>query len=282
MPIEKAADDLSPPRRVIICDLDNCLVDDSHRLRFIDWGRSVAEGRYDAYHAMCVFDPPPNEELMEKLVATEHAWRADIVFLTARPAKFRDSTLAYLRAHGLSRAMLMMRGDTDHRSSLELKREMLAHLLNPNNVGYEQVIAAYDDRQDIVDMYTAAGINAQRVAIHDQCAYTPPPSQPPAIDFAAAPAVRAPDHLERGAATFRERNAIYGDTYLLFGEAMRAAFPNGVHIEADDVEGMNRLGIYVQCLGKLLRYGPNLAKGGHADSAHDLMVYGAMLQEVTK
>jgi hypothetical protein len=30
-----------------------------------------------------------------------------------------------------------------------------------------------------------------------------------------------------------------------------------------------------------MRYGENLNKGGHQDSAHDLSVYAAMLEELT-
>lgn len=93
---------------------------------------------------------------------------------------------------------------------------------------------------------------------------------------------RAPDNLEAGAATFRERNATYGDNYLSFGVMMEGMFPDGLHIEAGDIAAFNRLGIFVQCASKLSRYAQNLSKGGHADSAHDLMVYAAMLEEVTQ
>ena len=91
----------------------------------------------------------------------------------------------------------------------------------------------------------------------------------------------APDNLEAGAATFRERNKIYGNNYLLFGDLCCALFPDGLHIDAGDRDAFNRLGIFVQCAAKLSRYAPNLAAGGHEDSAHDLMVYAAMLEEVT-
>lgn len=95
-------------------------------------------------------------------------------------------------------------------------------------------------------------------------------------------AKRAPDNLEAGAATFRQRNALYGDNYLHFGRLMAALFPSGLAIGAGDVEAFNRLGIFIQCASKLSRYANAIAKGGHQDSAHDLMVYAAMLEEVTK
>jgi hypothetical protein len=97
-----------------------------------------------------------------------------------------------------------------------------------------------------------------------------------------APDPRAPDLLDAAAKTFRERNAIYGDTYLNFGVAAAACFPDGLSIEPGDTRSFNRLGVFVQCLGKLLRYGANFEKGGHQDSAHDLCVYAAMLEEVTE
>lgn len=93
---------------------------------------------------------------------------------------------------------------------------------------------------------------------------------------------RAPDNLERGAATFRERNATYGDNYRSFGVAMQGLFPQGLHIDPHDTAAFNRLGLIVQCLSKLTRYAHQLPAGGHADSAHDLMVYAAMLEELTK
>jgi hypothetical protein len=94
--------------------------------------------------------------------------------------------------------------------------------------------------------------------------------------------LRAPDNLEAGAATFRERNATYGDNYLHFGAVMAGMFPEGLQIEAGDVAAFNRLGVFIQCASKLTRYAQNIAKGGHQDSAHDLMVYAAMLEEVTR
>lgn len=94
------------------------------------------------------------------------------------------------------------------------------------------------------------------------------------------PNLRAPDFLELGAETFRSRNATYGDTYRQFGEVMSAMFPEGLSVY--DVDDWNRLGVFVMCVGKLCRYSANLIEGGHKDSAHDLMVYAAMLEELTE
>lgn len=89
----------------------------------------------------------------------------------------------------------------------------------------------------------------------------------------------APRRLEAAAATFRQRNALYGDNWLHFGVAMKGIFPDG--LRCDTVDDWNRLGIIVQCVAKLTRYGIQFAAGGHLDSAHDMCVYAAMLEELT-
>lgn len=92
----------------------------------------------------------------------------------------------------------------------------------------------------------------------------------------------APDFLEAAARTFRERNAIYGNNYQRFGELLLALFPEGGIPAVRTPDDAQRLDYIIMCLGKLQRYAHNFSKGGHRDSAHDLMVYAAMLEEFTK
>jgi hypothetical protein len=85
----------------------------------------------------------------------------------------------------------------------------------------------------------------------------------------------APDILDTGAETYRERNATYGDSFLQFGHVMDALYPGGVRIEG--AHQWNRFGIIVQIVSKLTRYASKPDKG-HIDSIHDIMVYAAMLE----
>jgi len=82
-------------------------------------------------------------------------------------------------------------------------------------------------------------------------------------------------NLERAAATFRERNAQYGDSWRRFGTVAAALFPDGVTIrtEAD----WARWGVLFHVIDKLSRY----AGAPHRDSAHDLINYAAMLEALT-
>jgi hypothetical protein len=88
-----------------------------------------------------------------------------------------------------------------------------------------------------------------------------------------------PEILRSGAETYDQRNRIYGDNYKKFGHLMGFLFPDGIPVST--AEDHNRLGIFIQCLSKLTRYAESMKNGGHADSAHDLCVYAAMLEELT-
>lgn len=252
--------------KYVIFDLDNCLSDDSWRIDKIDWSQTHPSNRYAAYHDNCSGDAAANVEVLKFMTQ-----QARPVFFTARPDFVRRWTIEWIeRELGVQHPWLYMRGRDDHRPSVDLKRSMLKEFIEMG-VPKEDIVAAYDDHEGVLAMYLEEGVAAFRLAIHDRCAYTPP-----------AIKLRAPDLLAEGAKTFRQRNAIYGDTYLDFGQMCATLFPKGLHVETGDVDGFNRLGVFVQCLSKVARYSANINTGGHPDSAHDLMVYASMLQEVTK
>lgn len=87
-------------------------------------------------------------------------------------------------------------------------------------------------------------------------------------------------NLMEAANTYEQRNALYGDSYLVFGQVMAAMLPSGIELSGE--RAFNRFGVLVQCVSKLTRYAANLQAGGHQDSAHDLCVYAAMLESLTE
>ena len=89
-----------------------------------------------------------------------------------------------------------------------------------------------------------------------------------------------PDMLRSAAETYEQRNKLYGDNYKRFGDVMLALLPNGVKLETKD--DWNRFGVFFHVVGKVTRYAANIDTGGHQDSAHDLAVYAAMLEELTQ
>ncbi len=98
---------------------------------------------------------------------------------------------------------------------------------------------------------------------------------------------KRPDEiLDEAAKTFRERNALYGNNYKRFGEVMVALFGTDALLfgpaPEDLAEYWARMGVFVQIVSKMTRYAENFATGGHVDSAHDIVVYAAMLEEMTR
>jgi hypothetical protein len=96
----------------------------------------------------------------------------------------------------------------------------------------------------------------------------------------ASTVATVPEMLVSAAQTYDERNRAYGDNYKHFGHVMHGMFPNGLTVAGPDA--WNRLGVFVQLIGKMTRYSCSLVDGGHQDSAHDAIVYSAMLEELTE
>lgn len=135
---------------VVIYDLDSCVSDDRWRLHLLP--------DYDTYHFFCPNDLPANKDIWPKNL-DEFA----PIIITARPMKFRAHTEAWLRQNGFLYVDLYMRGDNDMRTSPELKRDAVSQIkvdyFNP------EIKIAYDDRQDVLDMYETLGIPTRKVEI---------------------------------------------------------------------------------------------------------------------
>ncbi len=142
-------------RKIQLVDLDGCTADDRWRRGYIlpeppegrdspEWGR-----RFNPYHARSYLDKPMNRG--ELLPGVEQ------VILTARPVAWASATKWWVEGTlGLRPVAILHRGNTDHRSSVEIKRTQLGWLLDPNNcygVRAEMIVDAIDDRADIVAMY---------------------------------------------------------------------------------------------------------------------------------
>lgn len=88
------------------------------------------------------------------------------------------------------------------------------------------------------------------------------------------------ERLRAAALLFEDRDAVYGSNYQRQGAALLALFPEGGIPAITNEAEANRLHVFVACVTKLMRYAHNF-KEGHLDSARDLQVYAAMLEEFT-
>ena len=98
------------------------------------------------------------------------------------------------------------------------------------------------------------------------------------------PSPTVPEILRAAADTFEQRNKLYGDNYKEVGPVLQLMLSSWKDACGSMGEQeWNRLCVFLHCFNKLTRYAQALNNGepGHKDSAHDLIVYAAMLEELT-
>lgn len=267
-------------KKRVIFDLDNCISNDWWRVSMIRWNTSVEHGRYSHYHMQAPNDKPCNVDVVEHHLASGH----ELIFLTARPRMHYVATCEWLAKHfeldDKSTYTLLMREDHDHRHSVQVKEDML-YTLEHFNIPLSSIVAAYDDRQDIVDMYVRRGIaGATRLAIHSLDAFNPPPPPPPTtpeITMITPAQPTAADILAEAAETFRQRNAVYGSNFEMVGPIMKILFPKGL---TPELLGCPQYHLLELIVVKLSRFAISDMK--HQDSIHDSCVYAALIESIVR
>lgn len=242
-------------KSAVIFDLDGCIADDSHRRHLLP-EEPAHNGDYDSYHERMDLDPAINVQHVLGWAEMDEA--PEIIFLTARPEKFRRETIRWLcKVFGVkNKFSLIMREADDFRSSVVMKPEKLKKLMDQC-----AVIAAFDDRTDVVEAYRDLGITAWRLDTNGLETRTP--------------SGRVPGILRDMARTFEERNSVYGDNYKMVSAIAKILFPDGIpaHILHSD-----QWHLFELKLVKLSRFAISGLK--HKDSIHDDAVYSAMIEAI--
>ena len=108
-------------RPLAIVDLDGVVADVRHRLGHLE----SRPKDWDAFFAGIPDDPPLAEGLA---VVAQLAPDHEIVYLTGRPERTRDATVAWLERHHLPQGRLVMRRDGDRRPARVTKPALLRQL----------------------------------------------------------------------------------------------------------------------------------------------------------
>jgi hypothetical protein len=234
--------------KLAIFDLDGCLSDDRRRRPLLPT-HGVSDPDYEAYHADCGGDPVINAD-----VVRQHQKAGDhILFITARPEKFRPQTLEWLTTwFSLDRFTLLMRPDGDSAPSPQLKVRLFEE---EPAFKWTAVAAAYDDRPDILNAYAAKGVGNCQVLTFG----------PPTV----------PEIMRDMASTFEERNRVYGSNYKMVGPIMKIFFPDGAPPE---VLHSDQFHLFELKIVKLSRFA--ISGLTHLDSIHDDAVYSAMIESI--
>lgn len=146
-------------RRIIICDLDDTLVDPSQRAGLIPpLALRNDPSAWVPYNKACLDDAP-----IWSTITVMRAMQAagfPVYILTARGKDALPETQEQLRNVCLDPDRLIMREMDDNRSSAEFKRAVL------KIIGPENVLCAYDDQSCVIEMMRELGITAYQVTQH--------------------------------------------------------------------------------------------------------------------
>lgn len=157
------------PGKFVIFDCDNVLSDDSWRIPFIRWDiQGNMDLRYRDYHLASAFDVPGNRAIIK------HVRAEDVIIFTAMPEEYRRLRHLWFNHNRIGFNKIYMRPTGNHSHSADAKREMLHKFYQDFGVNADNVFCAYDDREDVVEMYRDENVDATLISIHNVSAYKPP------------------------------------------------------------------------------------------------------------
>lgn len=144
-----------------IFDLDGTLALTEHRAHYL--GDKNDPMRWRKFYAACV-DDQPNEPVLRTFNMLRSF--ADVWIWSGRSAEVRPQTVAWLATH--TRLMshevdgiLLMRDEGDYTADHDLKRFWLDNMLIDDR---RRLIAIFDDRGSVVEMWRAQGVACFQVA----------------------------------------------------------------------------------------------------------------------
>ena len=136
----------------VIADLDGTLCDVSSIQHLVEG----EERDFHAFHAASA-DCPPIATAVDAVRAAKKRG-AGILIVTSREFIWRDLTLDWLAAHDIPYDELVMRTVGDYRADHIVKAEMLDDL---EKRGWN-VTDAWEDRDDVADLWASRGITVHR------------------------------------------------------------------------------------------------------------------------
>jgi hypothetical protein len=241
----------------VICDLDGCLSDDRWRQSLLPTGR----GSFAPYHAASENDtvvPCTLSDIMYDLRDETGAQRSLLLIVTGRSEEYRATTESWMvrNVPGVEFLLLMRPSVHDYRHAPGMKLALVEHLFNDRLCdphGWERVVSAYDDRQDVLDAYP----------IPVRCRHL--------VTWPRGKTV--PEILRSMADTYEERNAVYGDNFKNVAPFMNTLWPAGI---PPALVMKDTWHLFELMVVKMTRF----ANSGlvHADSIHDIAVYSAMIE----
>lgn len=150
-------------KALYICDIEGTIANLQHRMHHINTPDVPKD--WDAFYAACDMDAPIRPVI--NTIVTLHWGGAEVWFWTGRRIEVMAETVTWLWRHvpiKVETHQLRMRPKGDHRNDNVLKQEWLNTMAPQDR---SRLIAAFEDRQRVVDMWRANGVPCFQVAPGD-------------------------------------------------------------------------------------------------------------------
>lgn len=123
-------------------------------------GLTEADKEFWDFYQHRIMDERPNASMIKFLKEGLRIYNSDhshmpIIIHTARPERFREQTVHWLKRWNVPYESLVMREDDDFSFDVEAKEKSLKSILQVMN---EKPIAVFEDRQPLVEMYRKYGL----------------------------------------------------------------------------------------------------------------------------
>ena len=136
---------------IILCDIDGTVADNSHRQHFLE-GKKDWDGFFDALDL-----DEPIYEIINKM-NDEHNQGREIIFLTGRPERYRDSTENWLKQYFNFPLRVVMRPNDNKKNKLLTKKEMFEQ-----NFNIDEIFYVIDNDEDLLNMWKKMGMRVYSV-----------------------------------------------------------------------------------------------------------------------
>ena len=138
-------------KNIILCDIDGTVANNDHRQHFLedkkDW-----DGFFEALDK-----DEPIYPIINKVIAENKSGR-EVIFLTGRPERYRETTKTWLEKYFDFKLNILMRKDNDQRNKLIIKREIF-----DSNFSYNEISCIYDNDQSLIEMWKSLKLRTLKV-----------------------------------------------------------------------------------------------------------------------
>ena len=132
---------------IILCDIDGTVANNDHRQHFLEGKKD-----WDGFFSELVNDLPI-QIIIDKVIQEQVSGK-EIVFLTGRPERYRNSTTLWLKEYFYFEFKLLMRNDSDQRNKLKIKKEIFENNFHP-----DEIFCVFENDKELIKLWKTLDLN---------------------------------------------------------------------------------------------------------------------------